>query len=96
MGLACTYQLADIRKADYGEGYGLVMLIFGELNVFRPDDVRSILRKARAALVPGGHLLLEPHTFEAVERVGRGAATWYAADAALFSDRPHIVFEENV
>jgi SAM-dependent methyltransferase len=48
--LQCIYDQQDIRVADYGQGYGLVMLIFGELNVFRPTDARFILEKAHRAL----------------------------------------------
>ena len=39
--LACEYRLADVRYADYGAGYDLAMFVFGELNVFRPEDLRS-------------------------------------------------------
>ena len=46
--LRCTYLQQDIRVADYGAGYGLVLLIFGEFNVFSPIDARAILRKAHA------------------------------------------------
>ncbi len=39
-GLSCTYLLQDLRTADFGEGYDLVMFIFGELNAFRPPDAQ--------------------------------------------------------
>ena len=93
--MACRYVLSDIRTAEYGSGFGLVMLIYGELNVFKPADAECILRQARQALVPGGLLLLEPHTFEAVERIGRQAPGWHTSPSGLFSDRPHLVLQEN-
>ncbi|HNT73439.1 MAG TPA: class I SAM-dependent methyltransferase [Anaerolineae bacterium] len=68
--LACTYRLEDLRTADFGAfhtDYDLAMLIFGEFNVFKPEDIRHILRKAHAVLRPGGKLVLEPHTFAAVK-----------------------------
>ena len=68
--LECTYIQQDIRKVDFGGEYGLVMLIFGEFNVFRPGEAKGILGKACRALVPNGFLLLEPHTFEAVVKLG--------------------------
>jgi SAM-dependent methyltransferase len=49
-GLACTYIQQDIRTADYGAGYGLVKLIFGEFNVFRPGEARTILEKAQLVI----------------------------------------------
>lgn len=94
-GLDCTYVHADIREADYGAGFGLVMFIYGEFNVFRSGDARTILEKARTALAPGGVLLLEPHTFAAVRRQGKLPATWYSSAGGLFSDQPHLCLEES-
>ncbi len=93
--LNCTYLQQDIRLADYGAGYGLVMQIFGELNVFTPDDARKILTKARNALGEGGLILLEPHTFEAVRTIGRQPRSWYSSGSGLFSDRPHLYLHES-
>ena len=94
-GLACTFQLADIREADYGQGYDLAMLIYGEMNVFRPGDIRAILDKAARALVPGGVLLLEPQSYVGIEREARSGRSWYATPSGLFSDSPHLVLTEN-
>jgi SAM-dependent methyltransferase len=93
-GLACTYRQDDIRVADYGAGHGLAMLIFGEFNVFSPTDARQILEKAHAALADDSLLLLEPHTFAAVEAMG-GQAWWYAAQSGLFAAGPHICLHES-
>lgn len=93
--LACTYTLSDLRQADYGDDYDLVMLIFGEFNVFRPADAELILQKAYAALRPGGLLLLEPHTYAYIERLGKQAPRWWTSGGGLFSDRPHLMLTEN-
>ena len=93
--LACDYRLDDLRHADYGAGYDLVMFIFGEPNVFQPEDLQRILRKAHAALNDEGHLLLEVHTQEVVQRLGHQHATWYTLEQGLFSDRPHLVLFES-
>ena len=93
--LGCEYIHADIRSAEYGYGYGLVMLIFGEFNVFKPSDAGRILRKAHDALDAGGILLLEAHTNEAIEEFGQRPATWYASESGLFSDAPHLCLQEN-
>ena len=94
-GLECTYIQQDIRTADYGDEYGLVMSIFGEFNVFRPGEARGILEKACRALVPNGFLLFEPHTFEAVVKIGEQPSSWYSAEKGLFSEEPHLCLEEN-
>jgi SAM-dependent methyltransferase len=93
--LACRYTCQDLRLADFGAGYDMAMLIFGEFNVFKPADARLILRKARAALAPGGQLLLEPHTFAAIEKLGREVPSWYTSSSGLNSVQPHISLDEN-
>jgi SAM-dependent methyltransferase len=93
--LACTYVHEDIRTADFGAGFELVMFLFGELNVFRPADAGTILAKANGALAPGGTLLLEPHQFDVVEKIGTQAPSWHTAEAGLFSEQPHLWLQEN-
>lgn len=88
----------DIRSVDFGGGFDLAMMIYGEFNVFSPDECRKILKKTFEALSPGGKLLLEAHAFEAVERIGRAPNSWYKSGSGLlglFSDEPHICLTEN-
>ena len=91
----CLYQLGDIRTADYGHGYDLVMLIFGGFDVFRVEDARAILEKSCAALKPGGRLLLEVSTVEAVDQRGNQPSVWYSAESGLFHSAPHICLMES-
>ena len=93
--LSCGYLHADIRFTEYGFGYGLAMLIFGEFNVFKPADAARILAKAHAALGEGGTLLLEAHTDEAIREFGQRPASWHSAESGLFSDSPHLCLQEN-
>lgn len=94
-GLSCQYIQKDIREADYGESYDLVMLIFGEFNVFRSSEAHTILEKSYGALKPGGYLLLEAFNFPAVKEMVAQAKSWYSAQSGLFSDRAHICLIEN-
>jgi SAM-dependent methyltransferase len=94
--LASSYIRDDIRNAEYGAGYDLVMHIFGEFNVFRSVDASLILKKANHALVDGGLLLLEPHNFEAVRQLGLAPPSWYTAESGLFAEYPHICFKESI
>lgn len=91
----CTYTLGDIRATDFGTEYDLVMFIFGEFNVFRPQDAKLILNKAFTALKPGGQLLLEVITFDAVYETGNHPASWYSAKNDLFADAPHLCLLES-
>lgn len=94
--LNCTYLLEDIRKADYGAGYRLAMLVYGEFNIFRPADAEAILRKAHAALEDGGTLLLEPFRYPSARELGGKPPEWWTSDGGLFSERPHLVLRENL
>lgn len=90
-----NYIHADIREADYGNHYDAAMLIFGETNVFKPVDIRSIFEKIYPVLKPGGRLILEPHTFEIIQEIGTTPASWFTSEAGLFSPVPHMVLTEN-
>jgi SAM-dependent methyltransferase len=96
-GLPIDYQLADLRTADFGPdgSFDCAMLIYGELNVFKPADARLILGKAWAALKPGGRLVLEPATETLVSEMGAEGITWWASQAGLFGDQPHIMLSES-
>ena len=94
-GLDIGYRLEDIRTAAFGQGFDLIMLIYGEFNVFPASVARSIIRKAHDALVDGGVLLLEPHRFEAVRETGHALRSWYSAPSGLFSEGPHIALSES-
>lgn len=93
-GLKCDYVQGDMRQIDFGSGYDLAMLLFGELNVFIRADAHLILKKAHQSLTSGGRLLLEPHTFDAVKRIGGTPSSWYSAGAGLFSEKPHLCLTE--
>jgi SAM-dependent methyltransferase len=96
-GLACTYDLCDLRKANFGPDgtFDLAMFLYGELNVFQVPAVRDILRQAYAALKPGGKLLLEPSPEGYFESEGRKPAHWYTQASGLWSDTPYMVLEES-
>ena len=88
----------DIRVVDFPTDNDLAMMVFGELNVFSPDECRRILKKAYSVLVNSGKLLLEVHTFDSIQRLGNAPSSWYKSGAGLtglFSDQPHICLIEN-
>ncbi len=93
-GLACTYVQQDLRAGAFGDGFDLAMMLFGELNVFRPADAAAILAHARNALAPGGLLVLEVSTAEAVQAMGQRPRSWDSSTAGLFADGPHLLLTE--
>ena len=48
--LDCHFEQADLRHADFGEGFDLVLLLYGQINVFTRQHARDILQRAHAAL----------------------------------------------
>ena len=91
----CDFVLGDVRSADFGGPYDLAMMLYGELNVFAPQEAALILRKAHAGLAPGGLLTAEIQTPETVEQLGRTETSEYTCGSGLFSDQPHHCRTEN-
>ena len=85
----CAFTLGDIRHAPFGGAYDLVMVLFGEFNVFAPAEALAILQKVRASLHPEGRLILEIQSYEAVKRAGQVAPSEQQCECGLFSDRPY-------
>jgi SAM-dependent methyltransferase len=89
------YVLEDIRTADYGEDNDLVLFIYGEFNVFKPIDIKRLLKNAQDSLKNGGLLIVEPSRYKTVKREGTSPPSWYSSQEGLFSPRPHLCLVEN-
>ncbi len=89
------YLQEDIITTDYGSDYDLIMLIYGEFNVFPKKDVLKFLQKAYNALKPGGQILIEAHTFDVIKNLGNSANSWTKEESGLFSDKPHLILTRN-
>ncbi len=92
--LGCTFSLGDLRTTPFPDNQDLIMLIFGEFNVFQRHEALDILVRSRRALRDGGTVLLEVHTDAAVRRMGDEPSAWRAAERGLFSDKPHIRLDD--
>ncbi len=93
-GLDCRFDQADLRHADFGTGFDVVLLLFGQINVFPRPTARGLLERAHAALGSGGTLILEPQLSDAVRDTGEGMATWRTLETGLFSTTPHLLLHE--
>lgn len=91
--LNVTYALGDIRTTDYGVGNDLILLLFGEFNVFRKEDARQLLTRAHTGLNETGTLILEPSRFSAFGKSSR-ESSWRTFEKSVFSDNPHTALEE--
>jgi len=93
--LGVRYVQGDIRSTDFGGGFDLVLLLYGQVNVFRRAEAEDIVRRAAMALVPGGRLIVEIQTHDSVQAGGRLGSTWSSHESGLFSDRPHLLLSES-
>jgi ubiquinone/menaquinone biosynthesis C-methylase UbiE len=91
----CEFVLGDVRQVDFGGPHDLVMILFGELNVFSPQEALAILRKVRASLFCGGQLIVELQTPAAVEQSGNAESSESNCEKGLFTDQPHRCRTEN-
>ena len=93
--LSCTYHAADVRDGQFGEGFDLAMMIYGQLNVFQRDRGLEILKNAYRAIKPGGSLVLEVQAKEQIREGGQSPPSWYSTPSGLFAETPHIVLQDN-
>ncbi len=93
--LTIDYMFGDIRAVNYGDGFYLAMMIFGEFNVFKRADAELLLHKACGALGAGGRVLLEPQTYDVIKKDGERPACWHTESVGLFSSSPHFWLEEH-
>ncbi len=92
--LACEYRLEDLRGADLGSGFDLVLMTFGEFNTFSRSEAKTLLAAVRSALAPSGTLVLEIHSEEQVKSIGAQPPTWLTARRSVFSEDPHLYLKE--
>lgn len=93
--LSCDYVLDDVLTANYGNGYDLVILISGQFNTFSPEDGQLILQKIYASLKDGGQLLLEPHNYDSVKRIGQQPSRWSSSKSGLYANTPYLTLKEQ-
>jgi SAM-dependent methyltransferase len=85
----CTFTLGDMRAVEFGGPYDLVMLLYGEFNVFSPSESAHVLAESWKSLNPSGSMLIETQTPEIVKAIGHAESTVEQSPPGLFSDRPH-------
>lgn len=97
-GANCIYRLEDIRTTeDYrfgGQPYDLILFIYGEFCMIKPEAARVILDRCRCALKPEGSMLLEVLTADAVIRMGTQSRYWCIRKDGVMSDHPYLCLEE--
>jgi SAM-dependent methyltransferase len=93
--LQISYELRDLREFVPDGRFDLVMMLFGEFNVFPANEALGLLKAAFASLKDDGHLLIEVSTFDSILADGKLPPTWEPLNSGLFSDNPHLYLQEH-
>lgn len=88
------YVEGDIRETEFGSGFDLVLLLYGQINVFQRREAADIVRRASLALNPGGALIVEPQKFDHIKAAGMTEPSWSSQQTGLFSPEPHLLLTE--
>jgi SAM-dependent methyltransferase len=74
MGERVRYRAGDLRSAHWGEGWDAVLL-FNVIHNLAPEECEAAVRRARAALKPGGRfVILEAEHRHVRDRIAQAAA----------------------
>ena len=58
--LPCEFIQSDVRAMDFaGRDFDAAIYLYGQFTVLKPAESLDVLKRIRAALRPGGKLLLE-------------------------------------
>ena len=96
----CSFELCDVLAMDAPSArFDAVLLLYGELATFTPDEAANLLRRCASALYPsskqcpGGRMVVELLDFEHIDR--KDNTWWFADDSGLWGDSPFFHLGER-
>jgi SAM-dependent methyltransferase len=93
-GLPCRFMQQDVREMDFtGLEFDAAIYIYGQFTVLRPSESLDVLRRIRAALRPGGRLLLEVLDDNLFDK--KDSNWWYTDQGGLWGDFPYLHLGER-
>jgi SAM-dependent methyltransferase len=81
----------DMRTADFGEGFDLVLLS-AVCHMFGEDENRSLIQRCARALVPGGHLVIREFILQE-DRAGPPHAALFALNMLVGTEHGNTYTE---
>jgi SAM-dependent methyltransferase len=92
--LPCEFVLGDVREMDFtGQEYDAAIYLYGQFTVLKPAESLDVLKRIRAALRPGGRLLLEILDDARFDK--KDSAWWYTDTGGLWGDFPYLHLGER-
>lgn len=89
-----TYHYQSYLEMQYENEFDLITLIFCDFGVLPPDDRALLLKKIRAALKPGGTLILDGFTEKHYDSFAEGRTVVYE-DTGFWSSAPYMCITTN-
>ncbi len=90
----CAFVEADVRRYDpEPEAYDAALFLYGQLAVFPRGEAAGLLRRAAAALRPGGRLCVELLDPDHVDKTD--SSWWFTDDSGLWGERPFLHLGER-
>lgn len=89
-----AYHYQSYLEMQYENEFDLITLIFCDFGVLPPDDRALLLKKIRAALKPGGTLILDGFTEKHYDSFAEGRTVVYE-NAGFWSATPYMSITNN-
>jgi len=90
-GLTIDYRRADYLKADLPGPQDLAVMIYCDYGALSDAGRKTLMEKAYGALRPGGHFLLDVHSFRLYDTFVE-SRTWEAAEGGFWSAEKYLCF----
>ena len=92
--LPCEFIQGDVRAMDFaGQGLDAAIYLYGQFTVLTPAESLDVLKRIRAALRPGGKLLLEILDDDKFDK--KDNTWWYTDTGGLWGDFPYLHLGER-
>ncbi|MAJ59570.1 MAG: hypothetical protein CBC48_06085 [bacterium TMED88] len=89
------YREVDVRAAEFGSGFDLILMLFGEFNTFAPGEAIELLKRIQGALAPSGQLLVELQFAEDIRACGESSPDWSVESDGPFAEGPYLLLHES-
>jgi SAM-dependent methyltransferase len=90
----CTFIEQDVRLYEPPAGqFDAVLILYGQLAVFPPEDATALLRKAASSLRPGGRLCVELLDQDRIDQ--KASSWWFTDNKGLWGERPFLHLGER-
>ena len=91
----CEYRQIDLRSAELGSGFDMVIMLFGEFNTLAPLEAAGLLHRVQAALSPSGRVLLELQYEDDIRALGENPCEWSTESEGIFAEDPYVLLHES-